>query len=385
MPRTRVSSDLGSLPRQFSQGAAHSQSRHDLLQILRSLALKNQREQPRVFYSLREVATRFRVPVSTVAKVYHDLEQEGLLSRVRSSKTILNGLRHSRNLSIRGFVGLPVLTSHFIAIQDYRAFFICIRRELWSRGFATTMFFFRRDEAANGTLSDQLKSYEVDTVIWLQPGRSATQTLLRLSDMGIRVVGISQVGTPTLPSRYYLWREAAIETLLRDWKDRNSVRKITLIDSKDYRSPVTEEVLRVILNNLEMEPVIRTFQQEDNSAFLRDLCRVKTDGIIFPSAGLASMFAFRSPDQLTDLLKAQRVAFIDGPIDMPFAKIPDVPVDLVTIDWYAVAESVVNDLITRDAFDRHRFTTFEAEARLRVPLSKYCDELHPSQGIAASL
>jgi hypothetical protein len=384
MPRTKILRDLGPLPR----GSAMRGNRHKtdgLLEILRSLAIKSQGEQPRVFYSLREVARQFRVPVSTVAKVYHEMEEEGLLSRVRGSKTVLNSLRNNRQLSVRGFVGLPALMSHFIAIQDYRAFLICMRRELWLRGFATTMFFFRHDEAANGRLSDHIKSYEVDMVIWFQPGRSARETLLRLSDMGIRVTSISQVGTPSIPSRYYIWREQAIEILMRDWKDRNSARKITLIDSKDYRSPVTEEVLRVVLHNLGIEPVIRTFRDEDSSAFLRDLCRAETDGIIFPSSGLASLFAFRNPDQIVDLLRTQRVAFIDGPIDLPFAKIPDVPVDLVTVNWQAVAESVVNDLITREAFERNRFTTFQAEAQLRVPLTSFTEEMHPSQGIAASI
>jgi DNA-binding transcriptional regulator YhcF (GntR family) len=112
-----------------------------LRQALRSVAIKNQREQPRVFYSLREVAKRFRVPVSTVAKIYHDMVQDGLLSRVRGSRTVLNGLRNNRRLSVRGFVGLPALISNFVAIQEYRTFFISLRRELWSRGFATTMFF----------------------------------------------------------------------------------------------------------------------------------------------------------------------------------------------------------------------------------------------------
>ena len=101
MPRARISPDLGPLPSGSALKAGHNETA-SLLEVLRSLAVKNQREQPRVFYSLREVARRFKVPVSTVAKVYHDMEQEGLLSRMRSSKTILNGLRHSRRMSVRG-------------------------------------------------------------------------------------------------------------------------------------------------------------------------------------------------------------------------------------------------------------------------------------------
>src|SRR5690349_19085993 len=96
MPRARISADLGPLPRGSTLSGYNRTE--NLRQLLRSLALKNQREQPRVFYSLREVATKLRVPISAVAKIYREMEQEGLLSRVRSSKTILNGLRHNRTL-----------------------------------------------------------------------------------------------------------------------------------------------------------------------------------------------------------------------------------------------------------------------------------------------
>jgi hypothetical protein len=381
MSQIRISRDLGPLPRGSALKATHNKT-DELRQALRTLAIKNQREQSRVFYSLREVARQFRVPVSTVAKIYRDMEEEGLLSRVRGSKTVLNGLRTNRRLSIRGLIGLPTIIANFLTIPEYRTFFFYIRRELWLRGFATTMFFCRPNEATDGTLLDQFKSYEVDSVIWLHPGRAVRDTLLRLSDMGIRVIVISQIGTPGMPSRYYAWKERALTKLLTEWKDQGSVRRITVVDSKYYRSPVTEELLRFISQNLRLELVIRTFQHQDVSGFLRDLCDVKTDRIIFPCAGLASMLAFRSPNQLADLLKTHCVAFVDGPIDMPFAKVPDVLIDLVAINWQAVAESIVSDLVTHDAFDRDRHTTFEAEAYFRVPLKRFCEEM-PARGIWA--
>lgn len=376
MPRTKVSRDLSPLPLRPAPTTAH-QKTDGLLQVIRSLAKKNQRNQSRVFYSVREIAKRFKVPVSTVAKVYRDMEQDGLLSRVRGSKTILNGLRHHRRLSVRAFVGLPAILSDFITIQDYRTFLTCIRRELWKRGFATTTIFFRSAEAPDATLCARLKTHEVDTIVWLSPPRTAKETLLRLSDMGIRVVAISEIGTPTMPCRYYVWKETAVETLMRNWKDRSSVRKITTVDSKEYRSPVTEEILRLVLTNLGIESVTRTFRGETVQSFLQDLCSSKTDGVVFPSSILASMFAFRDPDGIAALLNTQRVGLIDGPIDMPFAEIPNAPIDLVMVNWQAVAESIVNDLITLEAFDRNRHTTFEAQAQLRVPLSGFSETIRP--------
>src|SRR5436309_14622884 len=54
-----------------------------LLEILRGIAIKNRQEEPQVFYPIREVARRFAVTVSTVSRVYGELEEEGILVSVR--------------------------------------------------------------------------------------------------------------------------------------------------------------------------------------------------------------------------------------------------------------------------------------------------------------
>ena len=78
---------------------------------------------------------------------------------------------------------------------------------------------------------------------------------------------------------------------------------------------------------------------------------------------------------MADLLTAHRVALINGPVSMPFARVPDVQVDLVTVDWQLVAERIVNDLISQDAFHEPGPTIFEAEAKLRVPLSGFAQSI----------
>jgi hypothetical protein len=55
--------------------------------------------------------------------------------------------------------------------------------------------------------------------------------------------------------------------------------------------------------------------------------------------------------------------------------VPDVRVDLVVVDWQLVAERIVNDLITQDAFQIARPTVFEAETKLRVPLSDFAQSI----------
>ena len=130
------------------------------MRFSRDVALKNQTEQPRVFYAVRDVAKSYRLPLSTVARAYRRLEHEGLLTRVRGSRTLLQGLRYDRRFGIRGLVGLPASLSAFVTVQAYRMFFIKIRRELRLRGFATAMVFFEKDEARSPDAGIRAKRVE---------------------------------------------------------------------------------------------------------------------------------------------------------------------------------------------------------------------------------
>ncbi len=346
-----------------------------LTEILRKVAVKNQREQPRTFYSMREVVAHFHVPFSTVARVYRRLEEEGLLSRVRGSKTILQGLHFDRQLRVRAFVGLPASLSEFVTIQPYRTFFLKIKRELRLRGFATATIYFDREEARTDALSKRLKRYEVDTVIWFQPSKEAKETALHLRDMGIRLIGVAHHEFPAITCRYQVRRDAAIGLLLSEWKARHGVQRVTLVQATDQRAAAVEETVQTILQELEISSSVAIYRGQRIEVFLRTLQKAKTGGIIFSSPALASKFCFRRPGAMTDLLQKQRVAFISGPVTMPFAKVPNVRVDLVAVDWQLVAERIVDDLITQEAFKIAGPTVFEAEANLRVPLSDFAQAI----------
>lgn len=368
MARKKVSRALAPLTNPCALAKAHHKT-EKLTEILRGVAVKNQQEQPRAFHSVREVATHFRIPVSTVSKVYRTLEQEGLLSRVRGSKTLLQGLHFDRQLKVRAFVGLPSSVSAFITLQDYRMFFIRIRRELRLRGFAAATAFFEPAEAASDALAKRFRTYEVDTVIWFQPGKEARTTALHLADMGIRLLGLANDSVCHIPCRYQVRRDSAIRALLDNWKSQQPERVI-VVQPKEPRSSTIDESLHRALDALDIPWVVIPYSGQRSEAFLRDLQKKKTGGIIFPSSGLASKFCFRAPQAVADLLQAHRVAFLNGPVSMPFAKVPDAKVDLVTVDWQSVAERIVDDLISQEAFQPGP-TTFEAEAKLCVPLSAF--------------
>ncbi|HEV2806739.1 MAG TPA: hypothetical protein VGW57_17580 [Chthoniobacterales bacterium] len=374
MPRKKIARLLPPLPlRSRLDEAAHKTER--LTQILRRVAIKNQRDQPRAFYSVREIAQAYRVPLSTVSQVYRHLEQEGLITRVRSSRTLLEGRQFDRQVGVRTFVGLPASLSAFVTIQAYRMFFIRIRRELRLRGFATTMVFWEKRETGARDFAERLKAYQVDTVIWFQPPAFARELSEQLADLGIRVIGVAHEGVPSISCRYIVRRDQAIRRLILEWKERQGITDITAVRWKHRRTSTVEEALLGAVDELDVKTHFVELQDQPSYQFLASLQKTKTGGIIFASAEVASKLAFRAPKALSNLLHAHHVAFLNGPITMPFAKVPEARVDLVLVDWQAVTEQIVDDLITQEAFRTSLATTFEAQAELRVPLSDFAQDI----------
>ncbi|MEY2500160.1 MAG: hypothetical protein QOI07_494 [Verrucomicrobiota bacterium] len=374
MPRKKLPRALPPLPSRLGlRGAVHKTER--LTEILRTVALENQREQPRAFYALRQVADWFRLPLATVSRAYSHLEKEGLLTRVRGSKTLLQGLNFDRQLKVRAFVGFPASLSAFVTTQAYRMFFIKIRRELRLRGFATAMVFYEKDEVRSPVLSERLRSSEVDTVLWFQPPRDAAKTTQWLGDFGIRVIGIAHDEFSSIPCRYEVRRDRAIAQLLEKWKSAVAIDHVIIPQSQDTPSSVVGEALRAALDDLKIRKSVAMFHGQRIEKFLRSLQKSTAGGIIFSSAALAAKFCFRAPEAVADLLRSQRVAFLNGPVSMPFAEVPNIHVDLVVVDWQQVAEQIVEDLIDQTAFQDAGPTYFQAEAKLRVPLSAFVQSI----------
>jgi len=373
MARKKVTRSLPELPLP-PRFAAQDHKTDQILSILRSVALENQLDFPQPFYSVRDVAAHFHITQSTVGQIYRKLEQEGLLSLVRGSRTVLQGLKFDRRLQVRAFVGLPASLSSFITLQDYRMFFIRVRRELRLRGFATAMLLFEGDEAGTPAFAERLKSYEVDTVLWFEP-RKIKPAVLRLSDRGIRMVGVSEGASTVLPCRYQLRREEALRSLLEQWKKLPRVNKVTLVESRQHRAAHVEEMVQALLDELDIPCSVANFKGLRSGAFLRNLLRATTSGLIFPSSSLASMFSFRAPGSMTELIRTHRVGLIGGPVNMPFAKLPDVRVDLITFNWQLIAERIVKDLITQEAFQESFPVIFQAEAHLQIPLNRIAQDI----------
>ena len=342
-----------------------------LVEILRGVAISNQRENARAFYPVRQVARRFHVPLSTVARVYSQLEDEGLLTTIRGSKTILQGLSSGRHFSVRGFVGIAAASSLFVILQDYRRSIVRLRRELRGQGFAVATIFFARDDAASGRFERRIGKYDVDTLLWLRPDTSAKHVFASLTDSGIRVIGVRDGGAPTIRCRYEVHRDSAISFILRDWRDKSRIRSVIVLRSPEA-SASKEELLQLLLEDARLPCQFKAAGSQGPEEFLESLGNDKREAIIVPSQA-AALFAFRAPEALMRLMGRTRVALTGGGIGIPFAQVKDVHVDVVAVDWQLFAERIAADLISSKAFDRGETTVIDAEPKCHVPLADYAE------------
>lgn len=368
MARKKISRRLPALRGKLKLAGTNVKT-EQLSEILRRTARRQQTDKPQVFYALRHVASRFDVSLSMVAAVYRQLENEGLLTRLRGSRTLLKGLDDGRQISVHSIVGVPMPLSSFLTRQKCRMFFMCTRRELQRRGFMTAGLFYEGAEARADFLLERVKHCNVDTVLWYQPDRCARETAGLLHDNGVRFVGVADGIISTLPCRFEISREKAISKILWAWKSREKIKKVSIVYA-GRRSTVEEEQLEELLESMGLGYNLVEAGRANCEMLLDSLADKPENGIILLGEA-ASLFAFRAPDRLIAVMKRRRVALVDGPLSLPFAGDRTARADLAIADWQAVAHCITNELLTGKAFLCSESTVFEANAYLQAPLAEF--------------
>jgi hypothetical protein len=370
MGRTKLAHRLPSLPRAL--GLPRGANPKDwLLRILRRVAMAGRDAQPKSFYPLRDISEHFHVPLSSVARTYRELEKEGFLSRIRGSGTVLQGAAPMRRLTVRSIVGIPACLSCLVTLQDYRVFLMKACGELRRRGLITPVVFYENRVDAEG-IAEKIQEARADVILWYRPDRAAKVAALQLQDLGIRVLGISDGGLPSLSCRYNVQRESAIRAILRDWM-ASGVKNVRILRD-EWRSSADEERIEAILSETALQWRFIASSFNSTKRFLTQLS-VQEDKAIILLAPAATFFAARAPEAFNKMLSSCRVALFDGPISMPLTRLTDAPVDVIVVDWGAVAERIAKDILSSHAFASREPVVFEATARLRTALSKFAQKI----------
>lgn len=362
MARTAVTRNLPPLPKVVRWRKGENKGER-VLEILREIALRLQTNEPQCFYSLRQVERHFHIALSTTAKVFSHLQEEGLLSRLRGSRTRLEGRQSFRAVTVRGVIGLPASLSQVILSEDYRRFLTQVPRALRLRGFVAQVVYFEANDLRTGDLSERLKRFQTDTVIWFAPEAGAQDAIARLREAGIRVLGIGDGGLPPIPCAFEIERRRAELELLRNWRAEGEVNRVVVISVKGRRG--AEERLSAIFDESGWDCEFLRLDQV-RPGFLPASSNVG----VFLSAGAAWLLSCRAPELLAGLLASCRVAFFEGPIVVPFASPPTRGrADLIEVNWAELARQIAEPLAL-GIKKSDAPLVFEACLKTRVPAAE---------------
>jgi hypothetical protein len=250
-------------------------------------------------------------------------------------------------------------------------FFIKVRREFRRRGLMTAIAFYE-DRFDVEDLADRLRQARADIVLWYVPDTAARLTAPRLRDLGIPVLGISDAGLPSMRCYYKVSRANAIRAILHDWVV-SGIKGIR-IARMATRPSADEERVEALLLETPLNWHFVSVQSGSTEQFMAGLGAHKDTAVLFlPSA--ASLCLMRAPEAFSELLFNCRVALVHGPISMPLAPRIHAPLDLVVIDWQAMAERLAEDILNREAFNEPEPAIFEAIAKLKTPFDKFVQKI----------
>lgn len=346
---------------------AHSR-RAALLRELRAVARRFRTKEARPFYAMRDVALHFGVPLRTVAVTYEELEMEGVLNRIRGSKTMLVGRTISPRKPIRALIGIP-LWLHAIVLSPYsRLLHVELGDRLRQCGFVADIIFFRGEETSSPEFAERLLQHNLDYVIWHTPHPSSSQVILSLKDNGVRQILVQP--TDTLMS-------LALPTYLQDWQTayREMAEDWCSLGIRDVilPGPIYAPSIKA-LKSFEAtmrEAGLKVSQVAGTAFAIREAAArlpQESTAIAFLDQSGADMICNEEPVIMEEVLAQYRVAFCRGPLRVPYFQKREVYVDLIRFSVYEIAGRIVQDI--RDGLipGKGCIHTFRAQYEPRVPV-----------------
>lgn len=337
-------------------------------------AQKIRKDDAQPFYKTRDLADAFGVSLSTVSETLHKIQrEEGILRIARGSQVILSGTHMDRALRLRAMIGMPIALGGFIAYDPYRRFFLNMRSQLRRSGCSGVMaFYYRRDDVTHPDFVERLKGYDVDTAIWFAPEVGAAQTAQSLLERDVRLVCIGEESESLMLPHYRIQRSDAVRTAVQGMADQGL--RIVRVRHPALRSfSLRNERVESILRDIGREIPYEGSDTADLLRYLEKLDKMTGVAIVFQQAAFAQFVADRAPERLFRLMANHHVILANGPVTFQYTTLPDVPVDVVRVDWESAARRVVRDLLENSVPAPSSGAIFRGEWLHRAKLSQVAD------------
>ena len=227
----------------FSGFENTANKRHQLELALREAVLNLRGKERKNFYSMREISNFFNISLKSVSVVFERLSKEGHFTIIRGSHTVMEGIRTVPKSGLRGVVGIPVALPSFIFGPNPRSFFIKLENELRRRGYVVDFIFYSVLEADDEELLDRLCDHEMDIAFWMSPVRAAGDLMLRLRDLGVKLVTVGDTAGMFPVQQYILDLAGGFSNVADIWRSQG-IKEVLLIGPEKSLAPQFRQISR---------------------------------------------------------------------------------------------------------------------------------------------
>ncbi len=338
---------------------------HALHAQLRRLIIRLRGRQPRRFYSTREVARFFMVAPELARRAFGELQREGLLTRVRSSMTVITPQHKQPRATVRGVVGLPVWHNGYCSLSTWREFHVRLEDELRRRHYVADLIFFDKNAPNLPHFRETLLNHDLDYLVWYLPIGADAEVMLMLGDCGVTPI-VVQEGAPFYPAAEYIidWLPA-LAAALQDWRHSG----VTALD-------VLTSWLMLIGSDKLMTGVGIPFRILDAEHFrplerfekyVRGMKPDPTKGVITLENLWNSQMITRFPMAFPELLRKRRVLIRDR-IDLDPADTDGLTVDILSSNLPKLAARIADDIASGRLPEQGQPVILPATYRPQVPV-----------------
>jgi len=325
---------------------------------------------PKKFYSMREVAKFFDVAVGTVQTVYRRLDHAGVLTRMRSSQTMIPARALRSRVALRGIVCMPIWLPGFIQFLDWQEWIAIIEEELSHYRFVAEPVFFQSREELKPEFINRLLKFNPDSILWFCPSRVDIPTMLSLLDTGVPL-SVIQNSPGQFPGRIYpLSYEKALRQGLHEWQSSGEVRQIVVPHHQAAHFSATS-ILNSALATCSLPSQLKGCDHENLPAllsYLQNLTPESRTGIIFDDDLLFIRMCGWMPEATAGLFRRHRIMTMRK-VRFPFP-LGKGTTDTLFFSWRKLARRIALDFSQARGFIPATQPPMEATWHGRAPLSE---------------
>jgi len=342
---------------------------------LRSIARQTRRDKSHPFYAMREVAHHFRVSIPTVARAYKLLEDEGLLTRIRGSQTLLPGKKLQPRHPIRGVVGIAVALPTFLYGISSRLLYIRLEEELRHRRFVADFIFYRLEDESQHLpeLVQRLLEHQLDIVLWFAPDKCVIPAMLQLQDGGIQLLCIGDGKARYPREQYYFDIWCGITDGIKAWQ-KEGIDYIAIFGPEYGRWKPETEIKTRVLESVGIRHDMYIVSDAETAMHLKRLTRRPRTGVILFQHHWYESLCDKFPQIMEKLFRSCRVMLGQGAVVHGFFEGKQVFADSVTWPHDQVAGRIAQDISSGKIATTERLATFLTCWQPRVDLGKIHEE-----------